>query len=409
MSKHILFVSYDGMTDPLGQSQVLPYLIGLRKEGFNISLLSFEKAHKYKENKALITKICSDNQINWFPLEYTKRPPVLSTMIDVRKMKKQITEINKEHKIDLLHCRSYISAIAGLYFQKKWNLPWIFDMRGFWADERVEGKIWSLKNPLYKIIYNFFKKKEKEYFSQSSAIISLTHNGKDEILSWGLKHVDHSKITVIPCCVDLDKFDRNKIILSDVAQLQNELHLTGKKVLGYVGSIGTWYMLDEMLLAFKGFLNSAPSLHFLFVSQENESVIKSKAAALGIETTNITVVSAQHHKVPLYISLFDYSIFYIKPSFSKKASSPTKQGELMAMGIPIVCNPGVGDTEFVIKKYSAGALLETNMDTSTIVLSDLMANFNAEKSIEGAKDFYSLNQGVERYKSVYETCLLIGK
>ena len=62
-------------------------------------------------------------------------------------------------------------------------------MRGFWADERVDGKIWDLKNPVFKSIYNFFKKKEKQYFSQSDAIVSLTENGKQEILSWDLENV----------------------------------------------------------------------------------------------------------------------------------------------------------------------------------------------------------------------------
>jgi hypothetical protein len=52
----------------------------------------------------------------------------------------------------------------------------------------------------------------------------------------------------------------------------------------------------------------------------------------------------------LNISLFDTSIFFIRPTYSKKASSPTKQGEIMAMGIPLICNYGVGDTDEIVKK-----------------------------------------------------------
>ena len=46
-AKRILFISYDGMTDPLGQSQVIPYLQGLSKHGYEIFLLSCEKKQAF--------------------------------------------------------------------------------------------------------------------------------------------------------------------------------------------------------------------------------------------------------------------------------------------------------------------------------------------------------------------------
>ena len=51
-------------------------------------------------------------------------------------------------------------------------------MRGFWADERVDGKLWSLNNIFYKKIYRYFKKKEKEFLQFSDYTISLTKTGK---------------------------------------------------------------------------------------------------------------------------------------------------------------------------------------------------------------------------------------
>ena len=52
--KHVLYLSYDGMTDPLGQSQVLPYIIGLSQEGFQFTLISFEKKDRYESHKHII-------------------------------------------------------------------------------------------------------------------------------------------------------------------------------------------------------------------------------------------------------------------------------------------------------------------------------------------------------------------
>ena len=56
----VLYISYDGMTDPLGQSQVLPYLTGLSKKGFNIILISFEKQERFTGTKPLIEKLCQE-------------------------------------------------------------------------------------------------------------------------------------------------------------------------------------------------------------------------------------------------------------------------------------------------------------------------------------------------------------
>ena len=42
-----LYLSYDGLTDPLGQSQVLPYIMGLGDKGFRFAIITFKirKAH----------------------------------------------------------------------------------------------------------------------------------------------------------------------------------------------------------------------------------------------------------------------------------------------------------------------------------------------------------------------------
>ena len=65
--------------------------------------------------------------------------------------------------IDLIHCRSYITSIVALKIKIKYNIPFIFDMRGFYADERVDGKIWNKSNFIFKNVYNYFKRKEKEF------------------------------------------------------------------------------------------------------------------------------------------------------------------------------------------------------------------------------------------------------
>jgi glycosyltransferase involved in cell wall biosynthesis len=400
----VLYLSYDGMTDPLGQSQVLPYLSGLSKKGFSITLISFEKPERFAKDKAVIEKICRESGIGWHPMQYTKRPPVISTLIDVRKMKRKAFALHADKSFSIVHCRSYIASLAGLSLKRKKNIPFLFDMRGFWADERLEGNIWNAENPVFKRIYRFFKKKEEQFFTGSDAVISLTHEGKKTILEM-LPQIGEPKITVIPCCADLALFDPEK---TSSDGLREQYGIQDSYVVGYVGSIGTWYMLDEMLLAFQRISALRQNASFLFVTKDDPQLIMDQAAKTGVPAEKIVIAQALHSEVPRYISLFDVSLFFIRPTFSKKASSPTKQGEIMAMGIPLICNAGVGDTDAIVKNYRAGIVLP---DTSEKTLSSFqfdLSHFDPAMARKGAEDIYSLENGVRSYESVYR-CLLSGK
>lgn len=398
----ILYISYDGMTDPLGQSQVLPYLRGLSKHGYEFHLVSFEKHDRFIQHKSHIQHICDEAGINWHPQDYAVEGGLKKTRKQIKRMKKVVRYLHQIHQFDMTHCRSYISALAGMELKSKHGVKMLFDMRGFWADERVDGGLWNLSNPLYKLIYNYFKKKELQYFNGSDYTISLTEAGKKEILSWPKIRSDIG-IEVIPCCVDLDLFDPEKISEEQQDKLKSYHGLSDADVvMGYVGSIGTWYMLPEMLDYFEEFKRHEPNAKFLFVTGEKPETILLEAAGKGINEEDIIITSCLHKDVPLHISLFDLSIFFIRPTFSKKASSPTKQGEIMAMGVPLVCNAGVGDTDTIVEKYNAGIVLPecTAKAYQNGIIDPL--SFKKERIMQGANEYFSLEEGVKRYLRVYE-------
>lgn len=402
--KHILYLSYDGMTDPLGQSQVLPYLMGLSENGYRISLISFEKPELRQERGHIIRELLHPTNIRWIPLPYTKKPPLFSTVKDVRHLASVVRTLHRRDPVSLIHCRSYIAALVAEPFKRKHAVPWIFDMRGFWADERVEGGIWSLKNPVYRLAYRYFKRKEKQFFAHADQVISLTHNGKGVIHSWEQIPNQPIPIEVIPCCVDVDLFDPSRY--PEKAEVRQELGLRQDElVMVYLGSIGTWYMLPEMLAFFKQLKQSRPGARFFFITGENPDAILAEAQRQGVDPQSLLIRKANREQVPRWLKACDFSIFFIKPVFSKRASSPTKQGEIMSMGIPIICNTAVGDTDFVIEKYRVGALIsafdEPAYQAVIDHLDELLA-LDAERIRAGAQAFYALEKGVEKYQQVYE-------
>jgi len=408
MTKNILYLSYDGMTDPLGQSQVLPYLTGLRKKDYEISLISFEKPDAFFESEALIREICTSSGIEWHPLRYTKKPAFLSTLFDIWRMKVKAVQIYKKKPIHIVHCRSYIAATAGLWLKKKFGTPFIFDMRGFWPDERVDGNLWDLQNPLYKQVYNLFKRREKQFLEQADHTICLTQAAEQEIHSWDHIVNNPVEITVIPCCADMDHFDPKKITARTKTAWRKNLGIRpGDRIISYVGSIGTWYMPDEMLDFFNVLLGTDPKMRFLFITRDEPDIILEMAKKKNIDPDKIIIHSGARNDMPALISLSDYAIFFIKPAYSKKASSPTKQAEIMRLGIPIICNDLIGDTSHVIHKYKAGVVLKNfNTQSYRDAIRNLTENsFDVLTIQQGAVDFFNLETGVSRYDKVYRRAL----
>ncbi|MBK8805228.1 MAG: glycosyltransferase [Bacteroidales bacterium] len=401
---NVLYVSYDGMTDNLGQSQVIPYLIGLSKCGYSVTILSAEKAEAYNSRKSVIEALLAENNIRWSPIFYTSKPKVISTIKDVWMLKKTARKLHAENKFAIIHCRSYISALVGVYMKRKFKVSFIFDMRGFWADERIEGNIWRKDSIISKILYKYFKKKELQYLQQADYTISLTHTGKEEILSWNVFKDNKPRIEVIPCCADLSLFSRTNL-QETVEAVKNKLGIANtKKVVSYLGSLGTWYMLDEMLDFFKVYQQKNTQAVFLFITSDNESFIKNAAQQKNIATTDIIVKKANREQVPEFLSVSDVSVFFVKPVYSKLASSPTKMGEIMAMGIPIVCNDKVGDVTAIVADTMCGVVVSdfTSLDYTKAVDCLETMTFDSSKIIAGSNAYYSLDMGIERYKKVFD-------
>src|SRR5699024_11158852 len=78
----------------------------------------------------------------------------------------------------------------------------------------------------------------------------------------------------------------------------------------------------------------------------------------GIDKSKLIIKSVEREDLPHYIYIADISIFFIKPTFSKKGSSPTKQGEIMSMGIPLIINSNVGDSEEILLNSEAGIVID---------------------------------------------------
>lgn len=389
--KKILYISYDGLTDTLGQSQILPYVVGLSKKGYRFTMLTAEKKDKYDAQKSIIQKVCDENEMVWKPIFYTKNPPIVSSILDIQKMIQLAFKLHKETHFFAVHSRSYMGSMVAHALKQKFNIHFIFDMRGFYPDERVEGGTWDLKKWHYKKVYQYFKKKEKAFLKNADVIVSLTHAGKKIMeQDWAVE----TPIAVIPCATDIQLF--TPVAFEKVKTL----------TIGYLGSLGTWYMLPEMLAFFKIILKTYPHAQFLILTPDNPNWVHQEAQKQNISRKQLEVRFAMRSELPELLSRFDIGLFFINPSFSKQASSPVKQGELMSMGIPVVTNSGVGDTDEIIKKYKSGILIDAFVEPEyqkAVAQFENMLGWSKTQIRAGAIDYFSLEKGIASYDEIYKS------
>jgi glycosyltransferase involved in cell wall biosynthesis len=406
--KNILFISYDGMTDPLGQSQVIPYLAGLAKYGYHFTILSCEKKGKYLENKNEVEKLLSVHSVKWIPIRYHKKPPIFSSIYDVYKLGQKAIQLHKNEKFDLIHTRPGIPALIGLWMKKKYDVKFLNDIREFYADSRVDGKIWNSGSFFYKKIYRFFKQKEDEAVEKSDGIVCLTYAAEKIIKQWPQIR-KQIPLKVIPCSVDMDLFDPERIDFDKVATLKKTLNISDDElIISYLGSIGSWYLTDEMMQLFKMISDKIPKAKFLFISPNEHETILNAAMKSGLSKMKLLITKASRSEVPALLSLSKFSVFFIKPCYSKQSSSPTKHGEIMAMGIPVITNAGVGDVGDIVTASNSGLVLDSLDEKQFHLIVDKIDEgiiFDKIAIRNAAMEYYDLDSAIKKYLEIYREIL----
>ena len=398
----ILYLSYDGLTDQLGPSQILAYLLGLAKRDHRVTLITCEKPGNPGPAEALSAQ-CREAGIDWHPLPYTKRPPILSTLHDLRAMTALAERLVGGGGFDVVHCRSYLPALVGARLKRRHGLRFLFDMRGFWADERVEGGLWPQSNPLFRMIFRWFKLQEARLLREADHVVVLTEAGR-KILHDTL-HVPADKaITVIPCCADFTAFPPVTAEARTAARARLGIP-SGVPVIGYLGALGTWYMLPEMLDFVAVARARDPGTQLLMVTREPPAPIIAAAAQRGIPAEAIIIRSAQRDEVPRLMAAANTAIFFIRPTFSKLGSSPVKLGELLSLELPVIANSGVGDVDRIIREAGAGVLVDhfetADYGAALDGIAALRPDMERWSRIRG--EWFDLATGIARYDEIYRS------
>jgi len=392
----VLYISYDGILEPLGQSQVLRYLERLAAD-HKIVLISFEKPHDWQQadqRESLRNQIRAAG-ITWIPLRYHKRPSALATAIDIAQGVIVGAWAVMRHRVRIVHARSYVSSVIALTLKKLFRLKFIFDMRGFWADERVDGGLWPAGGRLYRVAKWF----ERRFLLNADCVVSLTRAAVDEMRTFPYLRGRMPRFEVITTCADLELFRPGQ---ADPASRPAERPFT----LGYVGSVGVWYLFDETLRCFVLLRERLPNARLHILNRGGHDHIRERMAALNIDPAAVQIEEADHVGVAQAMQQMDAGIFFIKPVYSKTASAPTKLGEFLGSGVPCLGNRGVGDMATILENEKVGVALDRFEESSMHDAINRLLMLTQTPGIharcrEVALRHFSLEQGVQSYNRVY--------
>lgn len=294
--------------------------------------------------------------------------------------------------------------ICSFIYKFLFNFKLLFDFRGLWADEKIDSGIINLEKKTDKFLYNFIKKIEDISLKKSDSVIFLTKK-----VERFFNHKFNYTSFVIPCCADFNKFkiyDQNNEGLN---KLKSKLNINiNDFVIGYVGTFSQLYLPHSMFFFVNEFMKNNKNTKFLIITNEKkDEIIKilQKRIYENINENNMIIVSAIPNEIPLYINICNLTLSFVRDTFARMASSPTKIAESIGCGVPVICNKNVGDTNdlfkdnplLLVNAHSEDSLIKKAIEIKNFSINkyDIRDQFMNKLALEVAKNNY-----IEAYKNL---------
>ena len=250
-------------------------------------------------------------------------------------------------------------------------------------------------------LYRTSKWFEKLFLLNADVVISLTNAAVEEMKKFSYLKEKKINYIVITTCTDLSVF-KPSTTLNIVNPKEKPF------IVGYVGSVGVWYMFRESLEFYKLIKEIIPDAQLHILNKGGHDYIEKSLVKEGVNRSNVLLETKDREGVVSAMQLMDVGLFMIKPLYSKIASMPTKLGEFLACGIPCVGNSGVGDMADIIVNERVGVILNSfEKDEKIKCVSDLLELINdadhKKRCVKTAFQYFSLKNGVESYKKIYQS------
>jgi glycosyltransferase involved in cell wall biosynthesis len=388
-----LYLTRNGLLEPLGQSQVFAYLRGLARE-HDITLITREKTDDWGNPEAIASAVaaCEALGIRWLPRPFRSRPKAIAPAVDIGGMVRQTLWEVRSGRARLIHARSYIPAAVAWQVWRLTGTPFIFDMRALWPEELITAG--RLKRG--SIIHRAIVATERACLRDAAAVVSLTHAAVDHLRQVYPRELGRQTVVVIPTCADLDRFSPAPI------------RKTGPRVYGCIGTVlSGWFRTDWLAALFAVARRRDPSAQFEVITRDDPQEVRRAIDPAGALGARMRIAARRPQEMPDAVRGHDVSVMFFTDGLSKLGSSPTRMGEILGCGLPVIAN-GVGDVGRILTEHRVGVLAFGPADADMVAALDALDALAADPALPSrcraaAQAVFSLEGGVSEYISLYRS------
>jgi glycosyltransferase involved in cell wall biosynthesis len=394
----VLYLTRNGLLEPLGQSQIWPYLRGLSRD-HRITLISFEKPADCVDPSAMLRMRSQyvSHDMRWIPLHFRSQPRPWAPALAITQLALvALCQWRHRRRPQLVHARSYVPAAIALLLHRLIGVAFIFDMRALWPEELITAGHLQRGSLLHGALLWL----ERRCLREASAVVSLTHAAVGYLQEQYPGELSGKRIAVIPTCADLQRFK-----MAEPAP-------AAPLVIGCIGTVLSGWFLIEWLRAFFDAVARVDSCaRFELISRDPPEAILSALQPATSWADRLWIKAASPVEMPAIVQRHTASVmFYAGGATSELGRSPTRMAEVLGCGRPVVANPGVGDVEQVIRQHRVGVLATgaspAEMDACVAEMLALLKDPDlATRCRRTAEQLFSLDSGTASYRQLYAEIL----
>lgn len=390
-----LYLTRNGLLEPLGQSQVLNYIKGLSVD-FSITLITFEKPEDLADNEAIARarSDCQAHGLDWRPKRFRRRPILLAPAWSMFQMFWSTYKAARRGEAQLTHARSYLPAAAAWAVNRFTGTPFIFDMRALWPEELITAGKLQRGSIVHKVLTRI----ERVCLRDAAAVVSLTDAAVSYLRHQYPAELQGQHVAVIPTCADLERFKP-----SDKPPT--------KRVYGCVGTVlSGWFLLDWLAAFFHTVAHNDLEAQFEVVTMDDAEKIRIALDPKGELGDRLSIFSSPSKSVHEVLQKQSTSVMFFTSGTSKLGSAPTRLGEALGCGIPVTANEGVGDMADIIRRYNVGVIVEDASKKAMLVALNELEALRSDPGLpsrcrKAAEEVFSLEVGTEAYRRLYADIL----
>ena len=317
-----LYFSYDGLLDPLGQSQIVPYISAIAAAGHSLTIVSYEKPERTKDQIKVMDIKLQKIGINWVRLEF--RPGKFWAIKRVVGGILLIRKLCAHMQPDFIHLRGLVPAI--IFQLSRSTVPSLYDFRGFALGEWVDiGKITQSS-----LIYYLLNRLDRNAVKSASGLVVLEKSAKQLLI----ENYDVPKVPlkVIRTCTDVNRYTKRKKFCSKDNRTLRFVFLGGAKFP---------YRPDLALMLIEKLLEYGLDCNIDFINNGDHVIIENAINLTSIPKEKVRILSCEHSKIPDILATYDCGLVMVETSYWRRVCSPTKTSEYLASGLPVISLKGI--------------------------------------------------------------------